>query len=55
MTSTVLSLLDQEGGLMPPSEEGCCTEALSIRLQRELEKLPRVPAAAPDNYHLTAG
>src|SRR5215831_11633173 len=53
----LLSLLDQEGGLTPAilKKAGVAPEALTIRLQRELEKLPRVSTAsgAPDNFYLT--
>jgi len=53
----LVSLLDQEGGLTPAilKKAGVAPEALAIRLQRELEKLPRVstPSGAPDNFYLT--
>jgi ATP-dependent Clp protease ATP-binding subunit ClpB len=53
----LLSLLDQEGGLTPAilKKAGVAPEALTIRVQRELEKLPRVTGAggAPDNFYLT--
>jgi ATP-dependent Clp protease ATP-binding subunit ClpB len=54
----LLSLLDQEGGLTSAilKKAGVAPEALTIRLQRELEKLPRVSTSsgAPDNFYLTA-
>src|SRR4051812_16937599 len=50
----LLSLLDQEGGLTPAilKKAGVAPEALTIRVQRELEKLPRVtsPSGSPDNF-----
>src|SRR5262245_19720264 len=53
----LMALLDQEGGLTPAilKKAGVAPEALTIRLQRELEKLPRVTGAggAPDNVYLT--
>jgi ATP-dependent Clp protease ATP-binding subunit ClpB len=53
----LLSLLDQEGGLTPAilKKAGVAPEALTIRVQRELEKLPRVSGASgsPDNFYLT--
>lgn len=53
----LLSLLDQEGGLTPAilKKAGVAPEALTIRLQRELEKLPRVSGSSgsPDNFYLT--
>jgi ATP-dependent Clp protease ATP-binding subunit ClpB len=53
----LLALLDQEGGLTPAilKKAGVAPEALTIRLQRELEKLPRVSGASgsPDNFYLT--
>jgi len=53
----LVSLLDQEGGLTSAilKKAGVAPEALTIRLQRELEKLPRVTGAggAPDNFYLT--
>src|SRR5215207_10062672 len=53
----LLSLLDQEGGLTPAilKKAGVAPEALTIRVQRELEKLPRVTGSsgAPDNFYLT--
>jgi ATP-dependent Clp protease ATP-binding subunit ClpB len=44
----LLSLLDQEGGLAPAilSKAGVAVEALKLRLQRELERLPRVSGAS---------
>jgi len=53
----LLALLDQEGGLTTAilKKAGVAPEALSIRLQRELETLPRVSGASgsPDNFYLT--
>jgi ATP-dependent Clp protease ATP-binding subunit ClpB len=53
----LLALLDQEGGLTPAilKKAGVAPEALTIRLQRELEKLPRVSGSSgsPDNFYLT--
>jgi ATP-dependent Clp protease ATP-binding subunit ClpB len=53
----LLSLLDQEGGLTPAilKKAGVAPEALTIRVQRELEKLPRVTTSSgsPDNFYLT--
>jgi ATP-dependent Clp protease ATP-binding subunit ClpB len=53
----LLALLDQEGGLTSAvlKKAGVAPEALTIRVQRELEKLPRVstPSGAPDNFYLT--
>jgi len=53
----LVSMLDQEGGLTPAilKKAGVAPEALTIRLQRELEKLPRVSGAggAADNFYLT--
>ncbi|WP_020474028.1 ATP-dependent chaperone ClpB [Zavarzinella formosa] len=51
------SLLEQEGGLTSAilKKAGVAPEALAQRLQRELEKLPRVSGSggAPDNFYLT--
>ncbi|HJZ89613.1 MAG TPA: ATP-dependent chaperone ClpB [Gemmataceae bacterium] len=53
----LLAMLDQEGGLTPAilKKAGVAPEALTIRVQRELEKLPRVSTStgAPDNFYLT--
>jgi ATP-dependent Clp protease ATP-binding subunit ClpB len=53
----LLAMLDQEGGLTPAilKKAGVAPEALTIRLQRELEKLPRVSGASgsPDTFYLT--
>jgi ATP-dependent Clp protease ATP-binding subunit ClpB len=53
----LLALLDQEGGLTPAilKKAGVAPEALTIRVQRELEKLPRVTGSSgtPDNFYLT--
>jgi len=53
----LLALLDQEGGLSTAilKKAGVAPEALSIRLQRELETLPRVSGSSgsPDNFYLT--
>src|SRR6476620_6291933 len=53
----LVSLLDQEGGLTSAilKKAGVAPEAMTIRLQRELEKLPRVTGAggALDNFYLT--
>ncbi|HJZ60450.1 MAG TPA: Clp protease N-terminal domain-containing protein, partial [Gemmataceae bacterium] len=51
----LLSLLDQEKGLAPAilNKAGVSVDALTIKLQRELEKLPRVsgPDGAPDRFY----
>src|SRR5262249_4183790 len=51
----LLSLLDQEEGLAPAilNKAGVSVDALTIKLQRELEKLPRVsgPDGAPDRFY----
>jgi len=51
----LLALLDQERGLAPAilSKAGVSTDALQVRAQRELEKLPRVTGAggAPDRFY----
>src|SRR5437763_2758646 len=51
----LLALLDQEKGLTPAILEkaGISTDALTIKLQRELDKLPRVtgPGGAPDRFY----
>src|SRR2546423_13088972 len=51
----LLSLLDQEKGLAPAILEkaGISVDALTIKLQRDLDKLPRVsgPDGAPDRFY----
>src|SRR6476660_3640504 len=53
----LLSLLDQEKGLAPAilQKAGVSVDALTIKLQRELEKLPRVtgPSGAPESMYVT--
>jgi ATP-dependent Clp protease ATP-binding subunit ClpB len=53
----LLSLLDQEKGLAPAilQKAGLSTDALTIKLQRELEKLPKVtgPSGAPESMYVT--
>jgi ATP-dependent Clp protease ATP-binding subunit ClpB len=53
----LLSLLDQEKGLAPAilTKAGVSLDALTIKTQRELEKLPRVTGAsgAPDQMYVT--
>ena len=53
----LLSLLDQEKGLTPAILEkaGVSVDALTIKAQRELEKLPRVtgPHGAPDQIYVS--
>src|SRR6476620_3016386 len=53
----LMSLLDQDKGLTPAilTKAGVSLDALTIKLQRELEKLPRVtgPAGAPDQIYVT--
>ncbi len=53
----LLALLDQEHGLAPAilKKAGGSVEAISIRLQQELEKLPRVTTASggPDQVQLS--
>jgi ATP-dependent Clp protease ATP-binding subunit ClpB len=53
----LLALLDQDGGLTPAilKKAGVAPEAMTIRVQRELEKLPRVTTStgSPDNFYLT--
>jgi ATP-dependent Clp protease ATP-binding subunit ClpB len=52
-----LAMLDQEKGLAPAilTKAGVSLDALNVRLQRELEKLPRVTGAggAPDRFYLS--
>ncbi len=50
----LLTLLEQEGGLTPAilKKAGVAPEALTLRVQRELEKLPRV-SGETSNYTLT--
>src|SRR5262245_38298571 len=51
----LLALLDQEKGLAPAvlQKAGVSVDALTIKLQRELEKLPRVtgPSGAPEQMY----
>jgi ATP-dependent Clp protease ATP-binding subunit ClpB len=51
------SMLDQDRGLAPAilNKAGVSLDALNIRLQRELDKLPRVSGqgGAPDNYYVS--
>jgi len=53
----LLSLLDQPKGLTTAilTKAGVSTDALTIKLQRELEKLPRVtgPSGAPESQYAT--
>jgi ATP-dependent Clp protease ATP-binding subunit ClpB len=53
----LLSLVEQEGGLTAAilKKAGIASEGLIIRLQKELEKLPRVSSSSgsPDNFYLT--
>src|SRR4051794_21448323 len=53
----LLSLLDQEQGLVPAilTKADISPEALKIRAQRELERLPRVSGSsgAPDQFYLS--
>lgn len=53
----LLALLDQEGGLAPAilDKTGVAVEALKIKVQRELEKLPKVsgPGGGPDNVYVS--
>ena len=53
----LLSLLDQENGLATAilNKAGVSLDALMIKVQRELERLPRVtsPSGATDNQHLS--
>ena len=53
----VLALLDQEHGLAPAilAKAGVAVEALKLRVQRELEKLPRVTSTtgAADQVYVT--
>jgi ATP-dependent Clp protease ATP-binding subunit ClpB len=53
----LLSLLDQENGLTTAiiNKAGVSPDALTVRAQRELEKLPRVTGAggAPDRFYLS--
>jgi ATP-dependent Clp protease ATP-binding subunit ClpB len=54
----LLSMLDQEGGLAPAilSKAGVAVEALKLRVQRELERLPRVSGASgsPDQMTISS-
>src|SRR5438876_11935720 len=51
----LLSLLDQEKGLTTAilNKAGVSVDALTIKLQRELDKMPRVsgPDGAPDRFY----
>src|SRR5262245_60220272 len=53
----LLSLLDQEHGLAGAilTKAGIATEALKLKVQRELEKLPRMtgPGGTPENVHIS--
>jgi ATP-dependent Clp protease ATP-binding subunit ClpB len=53
----LMSLLDQQDGLASAllGKAGVSVDAVKVKLQRELEKLPRVsgPAAGPDQIYLT--
>jgi ATP-dependent Clp protease ATP-binding subunit ClpB len=53
----LLALLDQEQGLAPASlgKGDVSVEALKVRVQREIEKLPRVttPSGGPDQVYVT--
>src|SRR5580704_12081502 len=53
----LLSLLDQENGLTPAilNKAGVSPEAVLVRTQREIEKLPRVTGSggAPDRFYLS--
>ena len=53
----LLALLDQEKGLAPAilNKAGVSLDALTVMVQRELEKLPRVttPAGPPDRFYPT--
>jgi ATP-dependent Clp protease ATP-binding subunit ClpB len=53
----LLALLDQERGLAPAvlTKAGVAIDALKIKVQREVEKLPRVsgPSGAPDQFHVS--
>jgi ATP-dependent Clp protease ATP-binding subunit ClpB len=53
----LMALFDQEKGLAPAilQKAGLSVDALTIKLQRELEKLPRVtgPSGAPEQMYVT--
>jgi ATP-dependent Clp protease ATP-binding subunit ClpB len=53
----LMSLLDQEKGLAPAilQKAGLSVEALTVKLQRELDKLPRVtgPTGSPESMYVT--
>lgn len=53
----LMSLLDQEKGLAPAilQKAGLSVDALTIKLQRELDKLPRVtgPSGSPESMYVT--
>jgi ATP-dependent Clp protease ATP-binding subunit ClpB len=54
----LLSLLDEEQGLAPAifNKMDISVDALKLRLQRELERLPRVsgPSASPEQVHVSS-
>jgi ATP-dependent Clp protease ATP-binding subunit ClpB len=53
----LMSLLDQDKGLAPAilQKAGLSVDALTVKLQRELDKLPRVtgPSGSPDSMYVT--
>jgi len=53
----LLAMLDQDGGLAPAilTKAGAPVDALKLKVQRELEKLPKVSGSGsgPDNIYLT--
>ena len=53
----LLALLDEDKGLAPAilNKAGVSLDAIQVRLQREIEKLPRVTSAggAPDRFYLS--
>src|SRR5262249_24767144 len=53
----LMSLLDQEKGLAPAilAKAGVAVDALSVKLQRELDKVPKVtgPSGAPESMYVT--
>ncbi len=53
----LMSLLDQDKGLAPAilQKAGVSVDALTIKLQRELDKIPKVsgPSGAPDQMYVT--
>src|SRR5262249_35800931 len=54
----LLALLDQEQGLAPAilSKADISVDALKVRVQRELERLPRMsgPSGGPDQVHVSS-